>query len=296
MKNATKNGIKAMIALAALVYSGMVNAIPTENGVSLPAAESKFQSIFKLQKHNTFANTLQFGEKEFSNSINKSTEETDDVFWIQMVTPQNMVFTSAVIYFEGGQDIYCEDDSPQREPVSEAFYTFAGDTHVVINGRAPFRNTDVVKLGARHYSGGTYTIRIYNKEGVFSQGQNIYLYDKYTSQIINLSEENYSYTAPAGDMVDRFEVIYDRPTMPTSGFTKRDDISMYQSAGTMVLNSPDEKMQLVQLYDSLGNLKYTAYPNSNDFSFNTSSYASGMYILKILTPTGMITKKVRITN
>jgi hypothetical protein len=72
---------------------------------------------------------------------------------------------------------------------SDAIYSILGDQKLVIEGRKyPLVSSDAVSLGASFDGAGTHTISLGDKEGIFANGQNIYLKDKITGITTNLSE------------------------------------------------------------------------------------------------------------
>src|SRR5690606_17060503 len=91
---------------------------------------------------------------------------------------------------------------------ADAFYSLAGTEKVIIQGKAAFQTDDVVTLGNRHFEGGTFTIALTQKEGLFADGQAVYLKDKLTGTQTNLQNGAYTFTSDAGDFVDRFEITY----------------------------------------------------------------------------------------
>ena len=300
MKKAEKNGMKALVVLALVANSAVVNANPLNGELLGPKPEVSLQSKFKLQKHNSFAvasweDALQFNENKLSTFVSEDEEDEDDVFWIQMVTPQRLVFTTAVVYFEGGQDHFCDDDSEQPDGVSEAFYSKADDTKVVINGRAPFREDDVVELGSKHYTGGEYTIRMFRGEGVFSSTQSVYLYDKVLNVKVNLSEENYTFVAQAGELEGRFQIVY-TSTFAISNPTvnKAEDVKVYQTPETINLQAKDAQMQVVEMYDCAGRQIFASNPKTKSLAISSSSFKKGLYIVRVQTKNGLVVKKIRI--
>ena len=79
---------------------------------------------------------------------------------------------------------------------------------LVIEGRHfPFENSDKVILGFNATQNDTYTLHIQTKEGLF-HNQKIYLKDKYTNIITDLSSTDYSFVSEMGSFLDRFEILF----------------------------------------------------------------------------------------
>lgn len=87
-------------------------------------------------------------------------------------------------------------------------YSAADANKLVIEGRHfPFENSDKVILGFNATQNDTYTLHIQTKEGLF-HNQKIYLKDKYTNIITDLSSTDYSFVSEMGNFLDRFEILF----------------------------------------------------------------------------------------
>src|SRR5690606_13078576 len=83
------------------------------------------------------------------------------------------------------------------------------EARYVIQGRAlPFDVYDVVQLGVYIIEAGNYQISLANSDGLFAEGQQIYILDKYLNQIHNLTESTFEFHSEAGTFNDRFDIIY----------------------------------------------------------------------------------------
>lgn len=108
-------------------------------------------------------------------------------------------------------------DGKLFESNANAFYSVIDGGKYVIQGRAlPFLTTDVVQMGYKVNNAGQFTVSIATLEGLFTQGQNIYIHDKYLHIVHNLNESNYTYSSEAGEFNDRFDVIYEESECPNS--------------------------------------------------------------------------------
>src|SRR5690606_39352080 len=81
-------------------------------------------------------------------------------------------------------------------------------TKLTIQGRSlPFEDSDVVPLGFRAVEYGKFKIELANFDGLFAEGQSIYLKDNDLNLIQNL-EIPYEFESEAGTFKDRFEIVY----------------------------------------------------------------------------------------
>lgn len=239
----------------------------------------------------------------FSNSIRKAdlaeaffgkgqlveSETPVDRYWLNLITPANLASNIAVVYFEEGNDGFTEDDSRSMGG-SDVIYSIVEGETVSINGKSRFNIEDQVDLGTAHFSAGIYTIAIDQVEGVFANGQPIYLQDHQTGMVANLTEGNYIFEASPGETAGRFQIVYRPETMLVTGTQVKAGIVVYRDMDDFVIKSPKD-ISVVQLFDSSGKLITFLKPNSKQTILNVSAIANGIYVLKITTVDGEFTTK-----
>lgn len=191
--------------------------------------------------------------------------------------------------FEGGSNAFGLEDS-KASGSSDGIYSIIDDNKFAIQGRAPFTNSDKVGLGLSLFTGGSYTISVLATDSVFANGQNIYLKDKQTGTVANLSEGNYTFTASAGESTGRFEIIYQPEIVLVTDTKVKEGIIVYRDQDDFVIKSP-KTMSVIQVYDSSGKLITMVKPNDKQGVFNVSNIANGMYVLKITTTDGEVTNR-----
>ncbi|MFA7449172.1 MAG: hypothetical protein WCY77_12120, partial [Weeksellaceae bacterium] len=170
----------------------MIRALEDANGKTLD-----FKNEYRVAANNS----PEFFGKDSNESKNPSR------YWLTMHTPSGIEYMTAVVYFWNGSNDFTLDDS-EANGSSDDIYTLIGEEQIAIQGRAPFVKTDKVPLGVRLFEMGTYVISLYDKEGVFANGQNIYIRDKKLKTIYNLTQADYKFIEDAGGFNDRFEIIY----------------------------------------------------------------------------------------
>jgi hypothetical protein len=216
-----------------------------------------------------------------------------DRYWLNMISPANIISELAVVYFEGGNDAYTQDDSRSLLG-SDAVYSIVEGQPIAINGKNSFAQTDVVPLGTKHFANGNYTIALKDqKDGVFANGQSIYLKDKQSGIITNLSEGNYTFAAIAGENTGRFEIIYQPEIVLATDGIDKEQIIVYRENNDFIIKSPKE-MKRVEVYDPSGKLIKVLLPNSKSAVIESTTLINGMYILKIELKDGeQYMKKIR---
>ena len=216
-------------------------------------------------------------------------EGSRDRFWLSFTTPTEMQFMNAVVYFPNGDNGYGLDDSDASSS-SERIYSIVDEHEIAIQGRAPFTVDDKVDLGFSAFVSGTHTISIYDKEGVFAQGQNIYLKDKQTGVITNLSQNSYTFTTDAGENTGRFEIIYKPETILVTDSVSKDQIVVYRDQDNFVIQSP-KTIASVEVYEMSGKLFKVLKPNNKQAVLEGATLARGIYILHIKATDGEVTNK-----
>jgi hypothetical protein len=115
-------------------------------------------------------------------------------------------------------------------------------------------------------------------------------------------------TAPEGDVYYQVGILLSTPCNPTKNnhialsnmatnsgvnihVNNVDDIKMFAHNGKLTVNS-ESYIKEVQIYDITGRLLQTATVNGNNSIINISSFASGIYIVRVNAENGSVTRKV----
>jgi autotransporter-associated beta strand protein len=114
----------------------------------------------------------------------------------------------------------------------------------------PFETNDTVPLGFKTNAVGNYTIGIDHVDGLFSNGQIIYLKDNLANTTVNLSEGAYTFASEVGIFNSRFEIVYQSAlVLPT--FTAN-NVVVYSQNGEVTINSGKTPMDQVRIFDVRG--------------------------------------------
>ncbi|OWK73518.1 hypothetical protein CBW16_08370 [Flavobacteriaceae bacterium JJC] len=239
-----------------------------------------------------FKNTQRTADQTGSNFFGKNqTLRADDRYWLQLITPSNLSVSNAIVYFDGGNNGFAKDDS-EETGTSDALFTFAADKKVVINGRNVFHINDVLNVGTRQFTAGIYKIQLGNKEGVFANGQSIYLKDKQTGIITNLSAGAYSFSAAAGESTGRFEIIYQPEAVLATDAAVKEDIQVYRDGTDFVVKARSKKIARLEIYDASGRLIKQMQPDSLKVTVDSEIMSNGAYLLKINQGGATVVKKI----
>lgn len=218
-------------------------------------------------------------------------EKEDDRYWLTMTAPSQLKTSMAVVYFDGGSQGFGVEDSESRGGSDELFSMVDG-TKTAINGRNIFSNDDTVALGARHFVNGQYTISLEKAEGIFANGQAVYLKDKNTGIWTDLTQGSYSFTAGAGETTGRFEIKYQTEAVLSSEGTVKEELTVYRENNDFVVKSASKKITALELYDMNGRLVVQTKPHSNSAVVRATALTSGIYIMKIEQDGKVTAKKI----
>lgn len=162
-----------------------------------------------------------------------------------------------------------------------------------VQGRPAFTASDVVALGFKTQTEGNYTIAIDYVDGLFSNGQNVFLKDNVTNTVHNLTNEPYNFAAPAGTSNTRFEIVYQSTLATQNAVFNENMVTVYKQNQNLVINTGAIEMKNVQVYDIQGRLLV----EQNDVKATTAKVAiattNQVLIVKVTAKDStVITKKV----
>jgi hypothetical protein len=216
-------------------------------------------------------------------------------FWLSLINPETVTNTLLIGYINGATDGFEQDyDNEACDTFDDLFYSSLDGKKLLIQGKGPnFTKDDVISLGANIYESGTYTISIYKSEGIFQNGQNIYLKDKETGIVSNLSEKNYTFQAVKGLSEGRFEIIYKPGQALSTGEVTNQNLVIYREANDFVVKA-SQKIKDLSIYDVSGRLILNLKPLSTENIINANQLINGVYVLRISLENGdIVTKKIR---
>ncbi|PZR13638.1 MAG: hypothetical protein DI539_19285 [Flavobacterium psychrophilum] len=170
-------------------------------------------------------------------------------------------------------------------------YSFAGTKKLAIQALPEFEDNDIVTLGFKTETAGTFTFALDHKDGVFAQGQSIYIIDAVSNTVHDITEAGYTFTSEAGTFDNRFKVVYNESTAGIeTPVQDKKDVIVFSNNHTVHLQSSEE-IASVAIYDLTGRMIF-AQDNINNTSF-TSAYinATAPVIVKLAMNNGTIVSK-----
>src|SRR5690606_9177233 len=200
------------------------------------------------------------GTVEFNNAMRVNTNadfyKTEDEIernriWLSLSASATKLDQILVGYITGATD---EQDNQIDADVlikgKTALYSIIDEKELAVQGRTlPFDSSDIVPLGFFTETPGAFKIKMEDFDGLFAEGQQVFLKDNQVENIHNLSESDYEFETEAGEFKDRFEIVYqETPTMNVQDFWAN-GILIYQSKNEIIVESENEYLNQIQLYD-----------------------------------------------
>ncbi|MFP9114060.1 beta strand repeat-containing protein [Flavobacterium sp. RHBU_3] len=191
-------------------------------------------------------------------------------------------------------------DSQALSPGSISLYSLLTQEDVVksmsIQTRGGFVNTDVVPLGFTATTAGVYTFSLDNMDGVFVDGQKVYLRDEQEGLVRDLTLNNYTFETAAGTFDNRFTVFYtaeaalgtDSPALTTPS-----EVVVYNS-NNEIKATASQTIKSVVVYDTLGRMLYqNAKVDNAEFASGTINASKQVVIVNMTLEGGqVVTKKI----
>jgi hypothetical protein len=179
-----------------------------------------------------------------------------------------------------------------------SIYSLIGEHMLTIQAKGlPFNDTDTIPLGYVVNVGGNTIISIDHVDGMFVKDQRVFLEDLVLGVIHDIKIAPYTFSSEAGTFNDRFVLRFTNAdkTLGTDNFeTLNNTVLVSNKNKQMKINSSEEVIDKVQVYDLLGRLIYQKI-NVNTTEFLISNLVSNRQALlvKIILENGQtVTKKI----
>lgn len=200
--------------------------------------------------------------------------------------------TSAIDY---GYDGYILDNFPND------MYFLNGADQLVIQGEGYFDLESSFPIGVKTDREGTIKFMIDDIEN-FETNEPIFVYDEETKLYHNIRNETFEITLPIGEFHNRFSLRFKDKTLGTNEeISSTNDILILHSQNTnaLVINNKllNTTVQDVTLFNILGQsvAKWEVENQGQEnIQLPIKKVSSGVYIVKIKTSTGVLSKKIII--
>jgi len=232
------------------------------------------------------------GNQAFFRTAQSSTSR----LWLNLTSTTEDFTQMAIAYIDGattGLD-YGYDGKMFGDSNTISLYTIAEDTKLAIQARPVFNASDIVPVGYKSAAAGQFTIELDHTDGVFTQGQNIYLKDNVLNIYHDLSEGDYSFATEAGTFNDRFEVVYTSEALgTTTPQLNANSVIIYKKDNTLSVNAGTAVINSVTVFDIRGRkLASVTGVNATATVVAGLEVANEILIIEVNTAQGRISKKI----
>lgn len=237
----------------------------------------------------TFTNAMRIADNQ--NQFFRTMQERSRI-WLNLTNTDGFFSQTMIAYMPNATnefDAAIDGHFLKYEPTKLS--SLIGNEEFVIQGRATFEISDIVPLGFRSEIAGNYTIAIDSSDGLFSNGQTIYLKDNLLNIEHNLTNAAYTFNTDSGLFNSRFEIHY-QPTLSTQNTTLlNNNVIVYKQKENIVIDSNRINIINAKVFDVSGRLLLEK-KNVNDkhIEFNLET-ANQVLIVKVLTLDELITTK-----
>lgn len=215
--------------------------------------------------------------------------------WINIAGDNDLAAQTAIAYMqEGTLDYDYGYDGSSLTNSTINLYTLGGDKNFAIQARPVFEASDVVPLGYSAGAEGAYTISIDRSEGVFANGQAIFLRDNLLGTVTEISAHNYVFTTAQGTFNDRFDVLYKNTALNINvPAISANDVTLYKNAGNLTADAGSNVIEAITVYDIHGRRMFVANAiEKTSYAITGLQVANQVLIVEIATAQGKVTKKV----
>ena len=214
-----------------------------------------------------------YNSKNSQNAINR--------YWLKLTSPFNIVNTILVAHMDGATNNYDADyDADLLSIGDDSFYSKLNTQKLQIQARNnPLNLEDIIPLGTKYSTTGTYKISLGKSEGLFSSNQQIYLIDKINNTYTDLTAQDYTFTANKGIDDARFEIVYKNKEVLGTDALAKSDFVVYKDGNYFVVKS-SKNLGRVELYDISGRLVQSNKTSDKEIRLDANVLPSGVYIVK----------------
>jgi len=241
----------------------------------------------------TFNNSIRRVVPGAGQAFLRTTEGNTARMWLNITDANNAFSQAALVYTPGATTSidYAMDGIRYTEDNIADIYTLSDTEKLAIQARPEFTSNDVVPLGFTAPQAGNYTISLDRTEGIFNNGQNIYLYDHNEGIVRNLNNNSYEFTTTAGTFDSRFEIRYTTSALGLEA-TQKAGIIAYKEGNNIVVNAGNTIMDVATIFDLNGRQLYNSVIQDSTFKADLTGVAQQVLILKIASKSGIISKKI----
>ena len=269
-----------------IIFKNSQRVFVTELEESSPGvSESVFMKSAKTKKSDELGENIAFNE----NPIIRLTYDSPLGFHRQIVLGAN---TNASVDFDLGYDAFMVDVN------KEDMYWYLNNNKFVIQGVGRFSPNQEFDLGLIVNSAGTARINLTSLE-YMSSPIDVYIKDLVTNEIFKINDTPFEIYLNAGTYNDRFKMVFQPGdgSVVTDGLTEEVDsvtrgIFISNTSEFKVINTQGIDLLDLAVYNLNGKKIEFIKLNTNTDTSVSLSISEGIYIVKLKTANGIVTRKI----
>lgn len=230
--------------------------------------------------------------QQFRNAQDETTEASR--LWLNLKGTQGE-FSQAVIGYTDVTTLGADYGWDGRAFMSDksVIYSYMGEEKLGIQARPSFDASDVVPMGVKVETAGTYTISLDHVDGVFAADQDIFLRDNVLGVTHDLKQGAYEFALDAGLIAGRFDVVYAEALGNENPVWNANSVIIYKEGSAIKINSGNEEITAVSVYDMRGRLLYSGSNiNATETAVNGLQAEKQVLIVNVSTQKGEVSKKI----
>ncbi|MGV3461496.1 MAG: immunoglobulin domain-containing protein [Flavobacterium sp.] len=211
--------------------------------------------------------------------------------WLTIASAQGTYAQALVGYSAATTDgIDFGYDTPLFSDGVAALYTKGAGKDLSIQAKGAFAATDVVPLHYRASQAGQYTMSLTRKDGLFEDGQNVYLRDNQEGIIHDFAAGAYTFTAAEGVTENRFDVIYttDGALGTNNPGRVENGVVIYKNANGLTIETPGTTIKDICIFDISGRLLHKEQNAGNQLAVELAAEEQ-MLIVQVTADNGIKT-------
>jgi len=215
--------------------------------------------------------------------------------WLNLTNQSGVYSRMLVGYAQGASNNIDRFDGKYFNDSQVALTSLINNEEYSIQAKSlPFSTEDTIPLGLKIIAAGTYTISLDKMDGMFEDGQLVYLEDTFTSTIHNLSASDYTFSAEAGNFNNRFVLRFSTESLGIDEPLNANAVAVFVSNNSIIINSVNIDIKSITVYDIQGRKLFNQDAvNSTEFKIDTLTKNNQVLIVQIKDQEGnLISKKV----
>ncbi|MCA6423363.1 MAG: T9SS type A sorting domain-containing protein [Flavobacterium sp.] len=234
-------------------------------------------------------------ENQFFRNSSAVSQVEKHRLWLNL-TNENGVYSRMLVgYAQGASNNLDRLDGKCFNDSQVALTSLLNNEEYSIQAKSlPFSTEDTIPLGLKVVAAGAYSISLDEMDGLFEEGQLVYLEDTFTSTIHNLNESDYTFSTGAGIFNNRFVLRFSTESLGIDEPLNANAVAVFVSNNSIIINSVNIDIKSINVYDIQGRKLFNQDAvNSNEFRIDTLTKNNQVLIVKIKDQNGnLISKKV----